>query len=308
MIKRSGPSIITLVLALAASGLARAQGEAQKDLPGPIDSLQDLQDSGKMLFKLADENNDGQISQKEAVDAANLTVGGFFFRADANGDAVLSQDEARAAKESFLKDRPWIRYVVETAKTTRSQDGQSNNNDRADAIQALLSAVDTNNDKQLQATELRQTVQTTVQGLFAAADTDRNGQLSPTEVNAAMAGAAKAAAQAVFQEADTDNNGSLNQAEFDKAILKPAHVMFAVMDLNHDGQITREEAQRARRGVMEQLRKLSMPEAPNSPRHLLQSGQKPSDVAPVPNIDPRNVIRPAQSNPAAASGTPAPPR
>ena len=43
-----------------------------------------------MLFKLADTNNDGQISQKEATDAGNLLVGGFFFRADANGDGTLT--------------------------------------------------------------------------------------------------------------------------------------------------------------------------------------------------------------------------
>src|SRR5690349_17188960 len=97
-------------LALAtASGIASAQAPAQPaqpagaaghehqagDLPGPIDSLTDLQDTGRMIFGIADTNNDGQISQKEATDAANLVVGGFFFRADANGDGTLSQDEAR---------------------------------------------------------------------------------------------------------------------------------------------------------------------------------------------------------------------
>ena len=51
-----------------------------------------------------------------------------------------------------------------------------------------MSLVDTNNDGQLQATELRQTVQTGVQGLYAAADTNRDGQLTPTELNAAIAG------------------------------------------------------------------------------------------------------------------------
>ena len=57
---------------VAMAGTASAQ---QADTPGPIDSLQDLQDTGKILFKLVDENNDGQISQKEATDAANLAVG-----------------------------------------------------------------------------------------------------------------------------------------------------------------------------------------------------------------------------------------
>ena len=43
-----------------------------------------------MLFKLADTNNDNRISQKEAVDAGNLLAGGFFFRADANGDGTVT--------------------------------------------------------------------------------------------------------------------------------------------------------------------------------------------------------------------------
>ena len=79
------------LIAMAATATAQT-----KDVPGPIDSLQDLQDTGRMIFKVVDENNDGQISQKEAVDAGNLVAGGFFFRADANGDGVVTQDEAKA--------------------------------------------------------------------------------------------------------------------------------------------------------------------------------------------------------------------
>ncbi len=65
-----------------------------------------------------------------------------------------------------------------------------------------MGLVDANNDKQLQATEVRQAVQTAVQGLFAAADTNRDGQMSPIEVNAAIVGAVKAVEQASFQAAD----------------------------------------------------------------------------------------------------------
>src|SRR5919199_709639 len=92
------------------TGVVRAQQDVQKDLPGPIDSLQDLQDTGRMLFKLADENNDGQISQKEAIDTGNSLVGGFFFRADANGDGVLTPEEARAAREQLFQQQPLLRY------------------------------------------------------------------------------------------------------------------------------------------------------------------------------------------------------
>src|SRR4051812_42766379 len=109
--------LLMIAIGAAAVGLSTAPAWSQQgqhkagDVPGPIDSLSDLQDTGRMLFKLADENNDGQISQKEATDAGNLLVGGFFFRADQNGDGVLSQDEAKQAREAFMSSKPWLRYV-----------------------------------------------------------------------------------------------------------------------------------------------------------------------------------------------------
>ncbi|GAC1470997.1 MAG: hypothetical protein NVSMB9_16670 [Isosphaeraceae bacterium] len=258
---------LTVLPALAQSG------HKPGDLPGPIDSLPDLQDTGRMLFKLADENNDGQISQKEAVDAGNLLVGGFFFRADANGDGTLSQEEAKQARDAFLNTKPWLRYVVDTAKSSRGQ-GQQNgaaNGTKQNLLSGLAATFDTNNDKKLQATELRQGVQTAVQGSFAAADTNRDGQLSPTELNAAMTGLARQVAQAAFQQADTDQNGQISQAEFEKAAVEPARMAFKVMDLNHDGQLSQEEAQTARQTVAGQLRSLKVPEPSNSPRNQINS-------------------------------------
>jgi hypothetical protein len=80
-----------LALALMAWPLTARAQDAVPDLPGPIDSLQDLQDTGKMLFKMADTDNNGQISQQEALNAAYRIVGGPFFQADTNGDGRLSQ-------------------------------------------------------------------------------------------------------------------------------------------------------------------------------------------------------------------------
>lgn len=282
---------------------ALAQGDASNDLPGPIDSLQDLQDTGKMFFKLADTNNDGKISQKEAVDAGNLLVGGVFFRADTNGDGTLSQDEMRAARDELLKDKPWLKYAIDTTKATRDRDGKSGGSN-PDLKAAFWSAVDTNNDKQLQSSEVRQIVQSMVQGVFASADTDRDGQMNPAEVNAAMQGAIKTVAQAAFQQADSDHNGALSETEFDQAIRKPTHIMFAVLDLNHDGQITQDELQKSRRAMAQQLSKLRVPEPENSPRKLIKSGQEPSDVAPVPNFNKRNSDRSTQASPSATTTAP----
>src|SRR5947209_718444 len=94
-----------------------------KDLPGPIDSLGDVRDTGKMLFKLADTNNDNRISQKEAVDAGNLLAGGFFFRADANGDGTVTADESRQAMGSLMQQNPVLRIVFERAKAAGTGGG-----------------------------------------------------------------------------------------------------------------------------------------------------------------------------------------
>jgi len=259
---------LTVLPAFAQEPVQRKAG----DIPGPIDSLEDLQDTGRMLFKLADENSDGQVSQKEAIDAGNLLVGGFFFRADQNGDGVLSQDEARQAREAFLASKPWIRYAVQTAQAQLKKDNAgANATKNQNMLSNLAATFDTNNDKQLQASELRQAVQTAIQGGFAASDTNRDGQLSPTEVNAAVAGVGRQIAQATFQQADTDSDGQISQAEFMKAIEEPARVAFAVMDLNHDGKISPQEAQTARQLVSSKLRQMNIPEPSNSPRNQINS-------------------------------------
>jgi Ca2+-binding EF-hand superfamily protein len=290
--------VSVLALGLLSGTVARAEERTRDPLPGPIESLKDVQNTGRMLFSLADENNDGQISQKEANDAGNLLVGGFFFRADANEDGTVTQEEAKHARDSFLSQRPWLRYVVETVASSKAARGADN---KPNAAQTVADLLDSNNDKKIEASELRQGVKTTVQAIFASADTNRDGQLSPTEVNAALYGAMKAAANAAFDEADTDKNGSISQQEFEKALLQPTRVAFQIIDGNHDGQISKQEAQTARKVIISQVQAMMVPEAPNSPRHLLESGKRSSDVAPVPTFGtPNNSGRAAQPQPAPA--------
>jgi len=281
--------------AAAPQPAANAPNLADGDIPGPIDSIQDLEDTGKMAFKLADTNNDGQISQKEAMDAGNLLVGGFFFRADANGDGTVSPEEAKAAQEALFRQQPLLRFVVQRGKASIEKSDTVQN-----PVTSLANLLDTNNDKQLQATEVRQAVQTAVQGLFATADTNRDGQMSPTEINAAIAGVGKTVARAGFQAADTDNNGQISKAEFDKAIIEPANIMFTMFDANNDGQISTQELQTAEQLIGSQLRNLRVPEPANSAGNLIGSGRTPGQAAPVPNIrTPQEAgARPAPAAPA----------
>jgi Ca2+-binding EF-hand superfamily protein len=260
-------------------GLATLAASATAHAQDPIDTLEEVQDAGRIVFKMVDENNDGQISQKEAVDAGNLVVGGFFFRADTNGDGVVSQDEAKAARETFLSQKPWVKFLI--GRVESSKPATTGTQNPADLFMGL---VDANNDKQLQATEVRQAIQTSVQGLFAAADTNRDGLMSPTEVNAAIYGAMKAAEQATFQAADTNHDGQISKEEFVKAMTDPASAAFAILDANSDGQLSQQELQSAGRTLEAQVKRSLLPESPNSLKNLIQTGRKPEQVAPVPTI------------------------
>ena len=272
------------------------------DLPGPIDSLQDFQDTGRMVFKLADTNMDNMISQKEAVDAGNLLVGGFFFRADTNGDGTLSREEAQQARDGLLQQKPFLRVVLRRVEAAKNDQGAAAPGAGTNPAQGLATLLDGNNDRQFQATELRQAVQTGVQALYAAADTDRDGQMTPGEINAAIIGGAQTAAQAAFQAADQDRNGALSQQEFDKAIIAPANFIFSMVDVNGDNQISSQEAQSAQRLIVNRLQMLEVPEPSNSARNIIQQGRYQGE--PIPNLG--SPTTPSRTQPAPARTAPAP--
>jgi len=284
---------VTAFLSFTTIGLAGDKGDT---MPGPIDSFSDLQDSAKILFKMADTDNNGQISQKEATDVGNLLVGGFFFRADTNGDGTLSPEEARQARETLFNQQPLLRYVLGKAKPTNpptstepaGSPAQVATSIAANPMQAIGNLLDTNHDQKIEASELRQAVQTGVQLLFASADTNQDGQLSPAELNAVVGEAAKLAVQTAFQAADADHNGAISVSEFDKALTEPAHAAFRIFDGNNDGQISMQELQQAERIIFDQLRRLRVPDASNSvPNQLRAAGltgsSNSSSVTPSPS-------------------------
>jgi Ca2+-binding EF-hand superfamily protein len=281
-----GIGVMTLALMAAVPGVGRAQDNRDLDLasiPSPMQALRNLQNTGRILFVMADVNHDGQLSLKEATDANNLLVGGFFFEADLDGNGVVSQEEARSVRDSYLNQNPWAKYVVESLDAQAKQQKNQNSN-QVNPLLSLNALLDSNGDKQIQAKELRQLVATVTQSVFASADTNRDGQMSPSEVNAAVAGAFRTMGQFAFQQADTDGNGSLSRAEYDKAIVEPANVVFQILDLNHDGQISMQESQQTERALISQFRMLQLPEPANSPTNLIKTGKLPSEASQVPTF------------------------
>jgi Ca2+-binding EF-hand superfamily protein len=304
------------IVALGAFATAPAELRAGDDtnvLPGPINSIADLQDTAKLVFKLADTNNDDQISQKEATDAGNLIVGGFFFRADVNGDGVLTQQEAEQARETLFAQQPLLRFVLDRAKpTTGAQPDQVQNsqpaaagtaNDprrlaqslAADPLRTITNLLDTNHDQKIEATELRQAVQMGVTALFMVSDSNQDGQLSPYELNAAIGEVAKSVVQTAFQAADADRNNMLSLDEYDKALIEPAHAVFRVLDANRDNQLTLAELQKAQQIIQDQIERLRVPDAPNSITNQVRptnaQGQRPgypaAPAATAPVASPR---------------------
>jgi len=296
------------LMVVPAMGRAQQQDHRELDLqsaPSPMEAIRNVQNTGRMIFMLADANHDGQISQKEAIDANNLAVGGFFFEADADGNGSVSADEVKTIREEYFHRNPWMRYIVESLQAQRKN--QNNSND-SNPLQAVATLLDSNNDKQIQARELRQLVQTVTQTYFAAADTNHDGQMSPSEINAAAAGMARSISQVAFQQADTDNSGQLSREEYDKSIIQPANAVFQILDLNHDGQLSQEETQKTIQGLASQVRMLNLPEPANSPTNLIESGKLPREAAPVPTFSapsvPQNRQQPRQSGQPAQPGQP----
>lgn len=227
----------------------QAQPTTAVDLPGPIDTPRDLQDTAKMLFMMADANHDGQISKKEANEAGYTVVGGLFFRADANGDGKVTQEEARTVREEVMKQNPMLKLVFQT---TKQQAGNQATNPET-VIQTVSNLLDTNNDKQLTAPELRKAVETVTDTLYGVADTNRDGQMSAAEVNAATVALARDAGRLAFRVADGDGNGQISKDEFEKAIIEPARVVFGVIDSNNDGQLSADEAQRWQNYIVQRV-------------------------------------------------------
>ena len=286
---RYGVGLLALGL-LALPGVGRAQEHRVQDLnqlPNPMEALRDLQNTGRVMFMMADADHDGQVSQQEAIDANQLLVGGFFFRADTDGNGVVTEAEAKGVSDKYLNQNPWLRYVLESLQAQAKQKGGQNSS-QPGSLLAIPTLIDTNNHKQIQATQLRQFVQTVTQSFFAAADTNRDGQMNPSEVNAAVAGGARAIAQQTFLQADRDNNGQLSRAEYDQAIIEPANVVFQIIDLNHDGQLSQQELDQIGRVIDSQVRMMQLPEPANSPTNLIESGKLPHEAAPVPTFSAPN--------------------
>ncbi|WP_437728282.1 hypothetical protein [Sorangium sp. So ce861] len=195
------------------------------------------------LVALADANEDGSLSKDEALGLTNIVVGGFFFRADENGDGVVTPEEGRSVRAEFMNQNPAAAALFQEARRTT---GKS-------PFATLAGLFDVDYGKPLTIAEARDAARGAVEDLYRAADENRDGILARAEASATAWEGARALGRSAFEAADGDRNGGLNLQEFQAALQGPAKVAFSMADTNNDGQLTEGEAARAMGQLVKRL-------------------------------------------------------
>ena len=244
-----------------------------------------------MLFKLADTNNDGQISQKEAIDAGNLMVGGFFFRADQNGDGVLSRTRrSRPARRCFAQ-QPLLRYVVEQGqgrgRTDATRAGQRRPGRRTRRRPSWQPA----RHQQRQADPGDRGAPGGPDGRPGAVRRGRHQPRRPAQPDRDQRGDHRRGpdggpGRLPARPTPTTTASSAGPSSTRRSSSR-RNVVFAILDANNDGQISPQEAQQARQVDRQPAQDAAWsPSRPTRPRNLIRSGRRADQVAPVPSSAP----------------------
>ncbi|WP_437621783.1 hypothetical protein [Sorangium sp. So ce1151] len=226
-------------------GAARRALPSEVEVGGVLSCRPEAQVESTMtrLVALADANEDGALSKEEALGLTNVVVGGFFFRADENGDGVVTLEEGRKVRAELMNQNPAAAALFQEARRTT---GNS-------PFATLARLFDVDYGKPLAIAEARDAARGAVEDLYRAADQDRDGILSRAEASAVAWDGARALGRSAFEAADGDRNGRLTLQEFQAALQGPAQVAFAMADTNNDGQLTEDEGARAMGQLVKRL-------------------------------------------------------
>lgn len=206
-------------------------------------AIEQWEQTGEKLFDMADINNDGELTRREAVGATNFLIGGFFARADENGNGVVTPDEARDMRTAILNQRPMLRTAVEALKQGT---GDS-------PFKAIAQILDIDYGQPVTAEEARRAAREAVNVAFAGLDVNRDDRLTSTELKVGVSTLTAAATDAAFKSADKDTTGDISLNEFEAALLIPARTVFAMADKNDDRKLSPEEARQATLLILHQL-------------------------------------------------------
>lgn len=205
---------IGLAALASACGMAEAQGGAPANVPG------DGHGRGG-FFMRADANNDGVVTRQE-FDAARAAQ---FVRLDTNHDAQLSRDELHAGRHWAGRghggpdggppgDHPGRRF--DPSRLDTNHDGNISRQEFSAASDERFDRLDSNHDGVIAASE-QQTAQQRMRERMAER-------------------------RAAHPNPDSNGDGAVSRTEWDAM----GAAMFARLDVNRDGRVTRDEAEAAR--------------------------------------------------------------
>lgn len=221
-------------------------GQQRSMLIGGVAACQPTGEVNAMVsrwIELADADGNGKISKTEAQAFSNFVIGGFFFRADTDGDGVVGAEEGRAARSELVAQYPALATLLSQARAIA---GES-------PFKALADMVGVDYGKPLSADDARKAARGAMDDLFKVVDDDRDGTLTPAEARAAGWEAVRALGQRAFRSGDKNNDGKLDLAEFQSSVGTTAKLAFDASDANDNGSLTEEEAAVALGGVVRRL-------------------------------------------------------
>lgn len=192
----------------------------------------EVEETVTRLIEMADVNGDGKVSRGEAQATTSFLVGGFFFRADADGNGVVTPDEGRQARAELMSQHPQVASLLRTVRTAT---GES-------PFAAVARLVDVDYGKPLTIAEARDAARGAVSDLYSVADANRDGVITVAEARTSAWEGARSLGRAAFQAADSDRSGALSRQELQAALQASANTVFRLSDTNGDDQLSEDEA------------------------------------------------------------------
>jgi len=181
---------------------------------------------------LADTDGNGEISRLEAQSALNFMLGGFFVRADQNGDGKVTPAEGRQVREQLEQRHPAIASLLARA---REATGQS-------PLRAVADLSDVKYDQTLSLEQVRSAARGALDDLFRLTDANKDNVITRAEASDAGRAGAHSLASRTFTATDANRDQFVDEGEFKGALDASAKSAFKLADQNHDGRLSREES------------------------------------------------------------------
>ncbi len=212
---------------------------------GSCQASNQVETAMSQLVEHADANHDGEISRKEAESFMNFALGGFFFRADENGDGKVTPEEGREARLEFAAQNPAIAALLQQVQAVGHAGKKP--------FVRIAEIMNVDYDQPIAAKDVRAAANSALDDLYSVVDKNHDKKISILEARSASVAGAQALGHQVFAAADTNGDGAVELAELEASVDAGVKSAFGTADQNSDGKLTEQEAAAAFGGIAYRL-------------------------------------------------------